>query len=340
MGQVSERVRVGVIGVGSLGYRHARTLAFRTPGADLAAVADYTDGAAQAAAALSPGAYATADYRAVLDDASIQALVIVTPNDTHARLVIEAAEAGKDIFCEKPIGLDLESTDAALEAVSRNAVKLQIGFQRRFDPAYREAHRALASGEMGEVELVVGTTRDPAPPPAEYVEHSGSFFADTAIHDFDSVRFLTGLEVTTVFAAAESLIPGNGSAPAAVDTAAATLWLENGALCTVTNRRRSNYGYDVRIEVCGSVGTIVLGEERRTALRKYSGAGVSHDFVGSYWELFEDAYVAELQHFVECVARGTEPEVGGEAGRRALAIAIAAERSAKTGQPVALSDVG
>ncbi len=337
---MSERIRVGVIGAGSLGSRHARTLALRTPGAELAAVADQTDGVAEDAAALSPGAYATTDYRAVLADASIHALVIATPNDTHAQLIVEAAHAGKDIFCEKPLGLDLESADAALEAVSRNSVKLQIGFQRRFDPAYREAHRALASGEMGDVELVVGTTRDPAPPPDTYFEHSGSFFADTAIHDFDSVRYLTGLEVTAVFATAESLIAGNGSDPAVFDTAASTLWLENGALCSISNRRRSNYGYDVRIEVCGSQGTIALGEERRTAVRKYSEAGVSHDFVGSYWELFEDAYVAELQHFVECVARDHEPEVGGEIGRRALAIALAADQSASTGHPVALSEVG
>ena len=162
---MSQRVRIGVIGTGTLGMHHCRTLALLAPGADLALVADNRDQATRAAAALSSETSVATDYRAILNDPSIQAVVITTPNDTHAQLVREAAEAGKHIFCEKPLALDMAGADSALEAVASNSVKLQIGFQRRFDPAYREARGALLAGDMGSIELIVGTTRDPAPPP-------------------------------------------------------------------------------------------------------------------------------------------------------------------------------
>ena len=336
---MTEPVRVGVIGTGTLGLRHCRTLALRTPGAELAATADSDENAARTAASLSPSAYAASDHQALLADSSIQAVVIAAPNDVHAQLIREAAEAGKDIFCEKPIGLDFESVDSALDAVSRHQVKLQIGFQRRFDSAYIEARRALSAGELGDVELLVGTTRDPAPPSASYLARSGNIFVDLAIHDYDSLRFLTGLEATEVYATASSLIPAGGDHPAALDTAVTSLRLNNGALAVITSSRRSNYGYDVRVEVSGSKGKVALGEERQTAIRTYTGAGVTHDFVGSYWQLFERAYVAELQHFVECVARDREPEVTGQDGRKALEIALLAERSAREGRPLALAAV-
>jgi myo-inositol 2-dehydrogenase/D-chiro-inositol 1-dehydrogenase len=266
-------------------------------------------------------------------------VVITTPNDTHAQFIIEAANAGKQIFCEKPLALDMADADAALEAVISNSVKLQIGLQRRFEPAYQEARKALLAGEVGNVELIVGTTRDPTPPPAAYLEHAGSFFVDTAIHDYDAVRFLTGLEVTDVFATAATLVLEDNSDRPVRDTAVTSLRLGNGALATITNSRRSTYGYDVRIEVAGSTGKISLGEERRSAVRTYSEAGVSHEFVGSYWELFEAAYVAELQHFVQCVAEDREPAVTGDDGRKALQIALLAERSSQEGRSLTLDQL-
>ncbi len=333
---MTNEVRVGVIGAGSLGMHHCRTLAQLTPPARLVAVADLNEQAALDAASLSPGAKATSDYRSLLDDPSIQAVVIVTPNDTHAKIVAEAAEANKDIFCEKPLGLDLGTVDAALAAVARHGVKLQVGFQRRFDRAYREAQRAVAAGELGNIELVVGTTRDPAPPLASYLEHSGSMFTDLAIHDFDSVRFLTGLEVEEVFAWGASAL-SDGSEAAALDTAITSLRMESGALATVSSSRRSDYGYDVRVELSGAKGMLALGDARRSPIKSYTDAGVSHDFVASFWELFGEAYVAELQHFIECVAKDEEPRVTGADGRKALEIALAAERSVSEGRVVSIS---
>jgi myo-inositol 2-dehydrogenase/D-chiro-inositol 1-dehydrogenase len=334
---MTNQVRVGVIGAGTLGTHHCHTLTQLTPAAHLVTIADLNEQAAQAAAALSPGTNATNDYRSLLDDPSIQAVVIVAPNDTHAQLITEAAEAKKDIFCEKPIALDLASADAALDAVAKYGVKLQIGFQRRFDRAYREAQHAIAAGDVGDVELVIGTTRDPAPPPDSYLEHSGSIFTDQAIHDYDSLRFLTGLEVASISTNAASLISSKNGAP--FDTAITSLRMENGALVTITNSRRSNYGYDVRFELSGSKGMLSLGDARRSPIKTYTDAGVSHDFVGSYWELFEDAYVAEIRHFVDCVANNTEPLATGADGRKALEIALTAERSVSEGRVVSLENL-
>ncbi len=334
---MNERVRVGVIGAGTFGIRHCRTLAQRTPAASLVAVADYDERAGRAAAALDREAYATNDYQTLLADPSIHAVIITVPNDQHARIVAEAAEAGKHIYCEKPLALTLADAESVLRTVAERGVALQIGFQRRFDTAYREARRAVAAGELGDVELLFGTTKDPAPPSAEYLDHSGSIFSDLAIHDFDSLRFLTGLEVTEVFASAATLIPGDPAAPP--DTATTSLRLSNGALAVITNSRRSNFGYDVRTEISGSQGMVAVGDGRPSAVRTFSPAGDRRGFVGSYWELFEAAYVEEIRHFVDCVATGRAPDATGDDGLRALEIAILAERSVAEGRPVTIDEL-
>lgn len=335
---MTQGIQVAVIGAGAMGFQHCRSLAQRIPGAELATVADIDGGAAQRAAALSPGAASTTDYEEILTDRSIQAVIIASPNDTHAQLVREAAEAGKDIFCEKPLGLNLVSADAALAAVERLGVKLQVGFQRRFDPAYRRARRMIEEGELGRIELVVGTTRDPAPPAPGYLRRSGSFFADTAIHDYDSLRFLTGLEVVEVFATASTLHLPKGGKDDLLDTAITSLRLETGALAVITNSRRATYGYEAAMEVLGSSGKVAVGQEQRTMLRRYTSRGVSHDYVDSSWNRFEQAYVEELAHFVQCVALDQQPEVSGQDGRNALEIALLAERATREGRPLTVGD--
>jgi len=332
---MSDKLRVGVIGAGMMGRYHCETLALRLPGADLAGVADIDGTAAARAAALAPGALATTDHRALLADGSIQAVVIATPNDTHASLTREAAAAGKHVFCEKPIALDLAGADAALAEAGRQGVKLQIGFQRRFDPAYREARRAIMDGELGAVELVVGTTRDPRPPGVEQLRRSGGLFTDTAIHDLDSVRFLTGLEVVEVFATASTLILENAAAEEGfADTAAITLRLETGALVVISNSLRAAYGYEVSMEVMGDRGKIAVGYERQTAVRRLTAEGVRHDHVSWFLDRFGEAYTAEMAHFIDCVAGDREPEVTDADGRAALALALLAERSHREGRPL------
>src|SRR3990170_3092568 len=309
--RMAEKVRVGVIGAGVMGRYHCETLALRLTGAELAGVADIDGAAAGRAASLSPGALATTDHRALLAEPSIQAVVIASPNDTHA----------------------------ALAEAARQGVKLQVGFQRRFDPAYLEARQAIADGELGAVELIVGTTRDPSPPGMEQLRRSGGLFTDTAIHDLDSVRFLTGLEVVEVFATASTLVlPGGGEGFA--DTAVTALRLETGALAVITNSLRAAYGYEVSVEVMGGRGKIAVGYERQTAVRRLTAEGVRHDHVVWFLDRFREAYQRELAHFIDCMASDREPEVTGADGRTALALALLAERSHREGRPLPAGEGG
>ena len=337
---MADKVRVGVIGAGVMGRSHCETLALRLPGAELVAVADVDEDAARRAAGLAPAAAVLTDHRVLLADPSLQAVVIATPNDTHASLIREAARAGKHVFCEKPVALDLASADAALAEVDRQGVKLQVGFQRRFDSAYREARRAIADGELGAVELIVGTTRDPRPPSLEQLRWSGGLFTDTAIHDLDSVRFLTGLEVVQVFAAASTLVLENAAEEGFVDTAVTALRLETGALAVISNSLRAAYGYAVSMEVMGERGKIAVGYERQTAVRRLTAEGVRHDHVGWFLDRFGEAYQRELAHFVDCVAADCEPEVTGADGRAALALALLAARSHREGRPLPAGEGG
>ena len=338
--RMADKVRVGVIGGGVMGRYHCETLALRLPGAALVAVADVDEDAARRAAGFAPAAAVLTDHRALLADGSIQAVVIATPNDTHAALIGEAAHAGKHVFCEKPVALDLASADAAIAEAARQGVKLQIGFQRRFDPAYREARQAIADGELGAVELIVGTTRDPRPPGVEQLRRSGGLFPDTAVHDLDSVRFLTGLEVVEVFATASTLVLPDGGVERFVDTAVTALRLETGALAVITSSLRAAYGYEVSMEVMGERGKIAVGYERQTAVRRLTAEGVHHDYVGWFLDRFAEAYTAELAHFVECVASDREPEAAGTDGRAALALALLAERSHREERPLPAGEGG
>jgi myo-inositol 2-dehydrogenase/D-chiro-inositol 1-dehydrogenase len=336
---VKESIRIGVIGAGTMGQRHCQILAQHVPGAELAGVADIDEAAARRAAAFGRRAVATRDYQELLGDSSIRAVVVASPNDTHTRVVEEAAQAGKHIFCEKPIGLDLASTDAALAAVARQGVKLQVGFQRRFDPSYRKARELIAAGELGDVELVVATTRDPEPRTIEPIRKSGGMFVDTTIHDLDSIRFLTGLEVEEVYVAGSNLIVPEGAGEGLVDTAVTLLRLQRGALAVITNSWRAVYGYDVTIELMGAAGKIAVGYEQDASVRRFTPQGVCHDHVYWFLERFEEAFVQEIAHFVECVALDQEPEVSGRDGRTALLLAQAAARSLRERRPVSLEEM-
>ena len=335
---MSEKVRIGVIGVGRMGFHHSESLAQRVEGAELAAVADIDREGARRAAALAPRVEATTDHQTMLADPSIAAVVIATPNDTHARLIQQASEAGKHIFCEKPLALDLPSADAALSAVARHGVKLQLGFQRRFDPAFRKVRSVVRDGELGAVELIVCTTRDPKPPSLDYLKGSGGLFTDTLIHDLDTVHFLTGLQAVEVHTTASTMFLPGGAGGGFVDTAITSLRLETGALAVITNSLRATYGYEVAAEVLGERGKVTVGQEQQTGVRRYSEEGVWNDYV--YWAVdrFREAFLHELSHFIECVAFDRQPEVSGEHGRAALALALLAARSHQESRPLPVNE--
>jgi myo-inositol 2-dehydrogenase/D-chiro-inositol 1-dehydrogenase len=330
---VEEPIRVGLIGAGQMGLWHARCLVHDIQQAELAAVADPDEDAARRAAALAPGARWSTSHDAIMSDPSIRAVVIASLDASHAGIIEAAARAGKDIFCEKPLATSLTEADAAVAAVASHGVKLQVGFQRRFDPAHKRAREVIAAGELGPVELAVATTRDPFEPGHSGASKNAAIFIETTIHDLDSLRYLTGLEVVQVYATASYF----GEGPAEkyeVDTAALILRFETGALATITDSRRAAYGYDVRVEVMGPKGKVEVSQERQTRLRCFTAQGVWHDHVYWYIDRFREAYRAEMEHFIDCVARGAAPEVGGADARAAQALAEAAARSLREGRPI------
>jgi len=334
-------LRFGVIGAGRIGKIHAENLANRVPGAEVAAIADVNLEMAQEAAARLriPAVYA--DYHQILADPNIDAVAICSSTDTHAHIVVEAAQAGKHIFCEKPIDHDLAKIDAALEAVKKAGVKLQIGFNRRFDPNFAHVRELVAQGKVGDLHILRITSRDPAPPPVSYVKVSGGMFLDMTIHDFDMARFLSGSEVEEVFVAAGVLVdPGIGEA-GDVDTAIITLKFANGAIGTIDNSRKAVYGYDQRVEVFGS-GGMAAAANNTPHNDVYVDAEGVHAAKPLYFflERYMESFIAELKAFVAAVQNDTIPPVGGMDGRIPVVIGMAAKKSYLENRPVKLSEIG
>jgi myo-inositol 2-dehydrogenase/D-chiro-inositol 1-dehydrogenase len=329
-------VSVAVLGAGRIGRKHAETLALRVPDGRLAVIADPLEEAARSASDAARGAPWTTDFAAVLADPGVAAVVIAAPTNLHAALIRQAAEAGKQIFCEKPIALTLAEADAALAAVREAGVLLQIGFQRRFDPGYERAHASVRRGDLGRLYLLRSTTRDPEPPPENYLRAAPSMLTDTTTHDIDMLRWLAGSEVTEVFAAGAALIRPEHAERGLVDTAVTTLRFESGALGFIDNSWQAVYGYDVRTEVLGATGGLEVGHAQETALARFSREGVARDYPYWFLDRFGPAYEGEIADFVRCVAERAAPRVTGEDARETLAVALAAVQSLAEGQPVRL----
>ena len=332
---MSEQIRMGVLGTGRIGRLHAENLAFRVPGAQLVAVADVNLGAARACAAACHVDRAHEDPREVIEDPGIDAVLICSSTDCHADQMEQAAAAGKQIFCEKPIDLDLARIDRALAAVQQAGVKLMIGFNRRFDPGFARAREMVQQGKIGTPHLVRITSRDPAPPPAEYVAVSGGLFLDMTIHDLDMARWIIGSDVEEIHAMSAVLVdPAIGEA-GDVDTAILSLRYASGALGSIDNSRKAVYGYDQRLEVFGSEGCVVVGNETPNRA-VFSGADgvVSDTPLYFFVERYQAAYVAELQEFVSCLQQDRAPSVTGVDGRMPVLMALAAQRSRLENRPV------
>lgn len=329
-GQVTQVRRLGIalLGAGRLGAAHARTLA-ALPEARLVVVADPQPAARELGARY--GARAVADPRDAIADREVEAVVIVTPTGTHAELIEAAARARKAIFCEKPVALDVPSTERAIAVARECGTPLQIGFQRRYDAGFVDARRRIAAGELGRLHLLRFVSYDPYPPPLHYIATCGGQFVDMAIHDLDLARFLSGEEVVAVSGVGAAL----GSAAEAFraagdwDTVVLTMRFASGALGTVTNSRQSGYGYDIHTDILGDRGGLKIGYERHTPLTRYDGAGVHHDYVPFFPERFAQAYAAELAAFVEAVTHGRPVTPTGEDGLAALRVALAATDSGR-----------
>ena len=337
---MSEKVNVGLIGAGRIGRLHAEHLAFRIPQANLVAASDIILEAAQKCAAEFGIPTATRDHRAIMENPDIEAVVVCSSTDTHALMIEEAAAAGKHIFCEKPIAHDLGEIDRALAAVDKAGVKLQIGFNRRFDPNFRRVRELVAEGKIGQPHILRITSRDPAPPPIEYIKVSGGIFLDMTIHDFDMARYLIGSEVEEVYVAAGVMVDPAIGAAGDVDTAVITLRFENGVIGTIDNSRRAVYGYDQRVEVFGSGGMVAVSNKTPDSAVVNDGQGVHgplplHFFI----ERYVDSYIAEMEAFIECVQQDQTPPVTGIDGRIPVVMGYAAHKSYEENRPVRLSEI-
>jgi myo-inositol 2-dehydrogenase/D-chiro-inositol 1-dehydrogenase len=319
-------------GAGRIGAIHAANLA-ASGRARLRHVVD-VDAAAAEALAARHGARAS-DAAAALSDPAVGAVIIASSTDTHAELVIASARAGKAIFCEKPIDLSLARVDACLAELRRAGVPMLVGFNRRFDPSFAELRRRIGAGAIGRVEQVVITSRDPSPPPPEYLRASGGIFRDMTIHDFDMARWMLGEEPVEVFAWGAALVDPAIADAGDVDSAMVLLRTASGRMAHINNSRRAAYGYDQRVEVHGSLGRLAAGNRAPTTVELADARGVALDKPMHFFlERYAEAYRIELDAFLDAVAAGTPMPVGAADGRQALVLADAAQRSLREGRPV------
>ena len=334
------RVNVGLIGTGRIGNLHAKNLAFRVPGANLAAVADIRAQAAEECAVECQCPAACQDYRTILEDPDIEAVVICSSTDTHAQIIEEAATAGKHIFCEKPLDFDLARIDQVLAAVHEAGVKLQVGFNRRFDSNFKRVRDLVAEGAIGTPHIVRITSRDPEPPPIEYVKVSGGIFLDMTIHDFDMARYLIGSEVTELYVAGGVMVDPEIGKAGDIDTTVITLRYANGAIGTIDNSRKAVYGYDQRVEVFGSGGVVMVSNKKPDTAEWSTADGVQSSLPLFFFiERYTDSYIAEMRAFIECVQQDKPPPVTGIDGRIPVVMGYAAIKSYEENRPVKLSEI-
>ena len=333
-------INVGIIGAGRIGRVHARNLSLYLPEADVLAVSDVLPAAAERCAAEFRIPQALENHHRILDDARVEAVIICSSADTHARIIDEAAAAGKHIFCEKPIALDLGQIDEALVAVAKAGVKLQVGFNRRFDPSFRRARELIAAGKIGEPHLLRITSRDPEPPPLEYIKVSGGIFLDMTIHDFDMARFLMQDEVEEIQAFGSVLIEPEIEKLGDLDTAISVVRFRSGALGTIDNSRSSAYGYDQRVEVFGSRGMVTVANRTPDSASVSDREGVLGPLPSYFFiERYTEAYVEEMRAFLAAILDDGEPEVTGHDGRVPVTMAYAAKRSVAERRPVQLREI-
>jgi len=335
----TKAVRIGVIGAGRIGSMHADLLARQVQGAVVSAIQDVDEDTARSVAARL-GVATASTVQDVLGAGDVDAVAICSPTGTHADLIVEAARAGKAIFCEKPVSLDLGQVDRALAAVEDAGVPFQIGFNRRFDPAHAAVAAAVADGTIGEPQIVRISSRDPAPPPIAYLRDSGGIFLDMTIHDFDMARFVTGSDVVEVYARGAVQLDPAVEAVGDVDTAVVTLTHQSGCLTAIDNSRQAVYGFDQRVEVFGSAG--MAASENPLAhsaiVRTQDGMRAS-TLPYFYLERYIPSYLREWEAFVAAVSEGRTPPVTGTDARAPLVIGLAAWKSLREGRPVRVEEL-
>ncbi|MCO4325714.1 inositol 2-dehydrogenase [Staphylococcus agnetis] len=328
------KLTVGVIGAGRIGQLHIENLRHH-PNIQIKWISDLYCEKLQGWIQKCGIEKSTKNHMDIINDSEVDAVIICSPTDTHVDIIKSACEQGKHIFCEKPISLTLEASLEAVEAVQKAGVKLQMGFNRRFDRNFAQVHNYLKAHRLGAVQSLRITSRDPEPPPLAYIEHSGGLFMDMSIHDFDMARYLMQCEVTEVNAQGAALVNPEIKTVGDIDTAVITLTFENGAMCVIENCRRSVYGYDQRVEVLGDKGMISVGNENTNTLTIASAENIAQDNPPHFFlERYQQAYKDEMEAFIQAIIENQDVRCSIEDGLNAQQIAVACKTSLETGQPV------
>ena len=335
---MKSKLNLALVGTGRMGIAYARYLANRVPGATLYAVADVRLEAAQAVGAECGAARAVADYRELLADKNVDGIVVMTPTKLHKDVVIDAARAGKAVFCEKPLSLAIEDAHAMQAAVAKSGVFFQLGFMRRFDAGYAAAKNKIAAGAIGKPCVFKSTSKDKERPSVDYLrpENSGGLFIDMGIHDFDLARWFIG-DVASVHSVGGVLAYPEMRGIGDWDNAITNLRFANGCIGSVTLSRNGIYGYGIHTEIVGTEGTIQIGYDRETPILLMTKDTIMHDTIPGFYERFENAYIAQLQNFVENLRANRPPPITCDDGIAAQKIAIAATRSAQENRVIEIA---
>ena len=335
-----QKLHIGIIGAGRIGRTHAETLAFHLPESRLVAITDLNLEAAQSVAARCSIPTVAESSAELLADPQIEAVLLCSSTETHADLIVQAAEAGKHIFCEKPIAYSLGQIDRALAAVHAAGVSLQIGFNRRFDANFVRVRQAVESGEIGLPRMLHIISRDPGPPPLEYIRTSGGMFMDMTIHDFDMARFLIGDEVEEIYTTGGVMVDPEIGQAGDVDTALILLRFRNGVIGVIDNSRQAAYGYDQRVEILGSEGKIATNNWYPNQAVVSTGKTVYRDLpLHFFMDRYAESFATELRLFVAAVREKRQTAVTGIDGRIPVVMALAARKSYDERRPVRLDEV-
>jgi len=334
-------VTVGIIGAGRIGKVHTQSICNIVKNATIKTIADPFMNEETAAWAKSMGVTnTTKDYKEILADPEIQAVLICSSTNTHSPISVEAIKAGKHVFCEKPIDHDIDKIKDVIEALKENPVKYQVGFNRRFDHNFEAVRNAVAAGKIGDPHIIRVTSRDPEPPSAEYAAVSGGMFLDMTIHDFDMVRYLAGCDAEEIYVQSAVLVdPAIGEA-GDVDTAVITIKMENGAIAVIDNSRRAAYGYDQRAEVFGSKGMVATANDTESSAVLSTADGVTGEKpLYFFLERYMQSFAKEVNCFIQAIEEDTDTPLGVEDGLKPVLMGIAAKKSVAEHRPVKISEV-
>jgi myo-inositol 2-dehydrogenase / D-chiro-inositol 1-dehydrogenase len=335
-----KKLQFGLIGAGRIGRVHAETVAFRLPEAEIVSITDMNGAAAEALAARYGIAHIAASAAEIFSNPKIDAVLICTSTGTHADLIVEAAKAGKHIFCEKPISLSLPEIDRAIAAVDETGVKLQVGFNRRFDSNFLRVRQAVAAGEIGTPSLMHIISRDPAPPALSYIKTSGGIFLDMTIHDFDMARYLMGDEVEEVYASGGVFVDPGFREAGDIDTALVVLHFRSGAIGTIDNSRKATFGYDQRVEILGSKGKIATENRYPNQVVVSGEKSVYTDLpLNFFMQRYTESFALELELFTQAVLEDKPVPVTGADSRVPVAMALAARKSVDEHRPVRVEEI-